>query len=64
MKLCHIGGYELMQDGTQEESVSSLKELCDLLDAYEIEYDKNQLSEFPRIPKALAILLSYNLLNM
>lgn len=45
MKLCYIGGYELMQDGTQEESVSSLKELCDLLDAYEIEYDKNQLSD-------------------
>ena len=39
--LYHIGGYELLRDGTQEETFKSLKELQDHLDSYEVDYDEN-----------------------
>lgn len=37
----HIGGYELLRDGTQEETVNSLEELQEFLDEREMEYDKD-----------------------
>lgn len=40
IQFCHIGGYELMSDGTQIEICKSLKEIQKFLEGYEIEYDK------------------------
>jgi predicted RNA-binding protein with EMAP domain len=40
IEFCHIGGYELMRDGTQTEVCKSLKEIQCFLDGEEIEYDK------------------------
>jgi len=36
----HIGGYELLRDGTKEETCNSLKEVQEFLDDVEIEYDE------------------------
>lgn len=36
----HIGGYELLRDGTQEETVNSLAEMQEFLDDMEMKYDK------------------------
>ena len=35
----HIGGYELLRDGTKEETCDSLKEVQNLLEENELEYD-------------------------
>ena len=37
----HIGGYELLRDGTQEETCSSFEEVLELLEDYEIELPVN-----------------------
>ena len=37
----HIGGYELLRDGTQEEEINSMKALKELLEDVEFEYDEN-----------------------
>ena len=39
----HIGGYELLRDGTKEDgSVSTVEEAQNFCDSYEIEYDKSK----------------------
>lgn len=40
IEFCHIGGYELMKDGTETFICKSLKEIQRFLDDEEIEYDK------------------------
>lgn len=37
---CHIGGYELMRDGTRIETCNSLNEIQDLLKEYGIDFDE------------------------
>lgn len=41
IKFCYIGGYECLKDGTQTEICKSLKEVQDLLEDIEIDFDKN-----------------------
>lgn len=38
---CHIGGYELLRDGTQVEICTSFEEVLELLDNYGIELPVN-----------------------
>lgn len=38
---CHISGYELLRDGTQEEICCSFEEVLNLLEDYEIELPVN-----------------------
>jgi hypothetical protein len=53
IKFCHIGGYELLRDGTQEEICTSFEEVLELLHDYEIElpfnidnYSEETITEF------------------
>ena len=40
ISFCHIGGYELLRDGTKTEECTSLSEVQGLLEEWEIEFDK------------------------
>lgn len=37
---CHIGGYELLRDGTREEEIRTYAELKEFCDENELTYDK------------------------
>ena len=39
--LCHIGGYELLRDGTLYDSYNDINLLKEELDSWEIEYDNS-----------------------
>lgn len=39
VKLCYIGGYELMKDGTKTKLCKSLEDIQDILEDFEIDYD-------------------------
>ena len=39
--LFHIGGYELLRDGTQSETFTDVQSLREYLEDYEISYDKS-----------------------
>lgn len=41
IKFCHIGGYELLRNGTKTETCKSLKDIQDILDDWEVDYDIN-----------------------
>lgn len=37
VKFCHIGGYELLRDGTQTEECTSFQEALEILEDFEVE---------------------------
>jgi len=41
IEFCHIGGYECLRDGTRTKVCKSLKDVQELLDNWDIEYNAN-----------------------
>lgn len=47
-----IGGYELLRDGTRQDTYTDVKSVKDMLDDYEIEYD-NRITDLIELSKSV-----------